>query len=107
MVKNIFLFLFLLSFLVASSQCLQENKANEYKIKAEKISKNELKKKSAFLQFAKYYEYACECEKGTAREEELISLINRLVDVNVNYHHERYGVLEKIYKCKTLKSSKP
>jgi len=106
MIKNIFLFLFLFSTFLASSQCLQDKKAKEFQLKAQKTSKVELKKKSAYLQIAKYYEYVCECKSGTNREDKLITLINRLVDVNKSYHDEKYGIIEKIFKCKTLKKSK-
>lgn len=95
------------STVLASSQCMQEKKANEYKVKAKNTPKHELKKKSAFLQLSKYYEYVCECNNGTSREKELIMLINRLVDVNKSYHLEKYGALDKVYKCKTLKNNHP
>ena len=104
-IKGLFLVLFFGLSINLSAQC-QDDVVNNYLAKAKKVEKTNLKERSAFLQLAKYYKYKCECENGSNRPKELVSLINRIVDVNRKYHHNKYAVLEEVTSCKTLSSKR-
>ena len=105
--KHIFIVLLFFSAVGVFSQCKDFKTAKEYKAKSLKVSKENIKEKSAYLQIAKYYEYICECNNGTNREKKLITLINRIVDVNKSFHLEKYGALVEVVKCKSLKKKLP
>lgn len=83
------------------SQCKQE-KIKDFELKSETNKRIPLKERSAYRSLAKYYRLTCECSKGTKRSEELIALINRIVDVNRKYHHNKYATLNKVTTCKSL-----
>ncbi len=103
--KKIFLVLFLGVSFGVFAQC-QDDLIDNYLAKAKKVEKINLKEKSAYEQLAKYYQYMCECKNGTDRPKKLVSLINRIVDVNREYHQNKYAVLEMVTSCKTKPSKR-
>lgn len=83
------------------SQCKQE-KIKDFELKSKKKENISLKERSAYRSLSRYYRLTCECSNGTKRSKELIVLINRIVDVNRKYHHNKYATLKKVTTCKSL-----
>jgi len=104
-INNLLLVLFFGLSLNVFSQC-HDNLVADYLTKLKKTKKTNLKERSAYMQLTKYYQYTCECEKGTDRPKELVILINRIVDVNKKYYHNKYAVLNRVTSCKSIPSKR-
>lgn len=98
-IKEILLVIFFVVSIKAFSQC-NKNVVDNYLSKAKIVEKTNLKESSAYRQLAKYYQYICECKNGSDRPKKLVTLINRIVDVNSRYHQNKYAILKSVTKCK-------
>lgn len=97
-------FLFIIIPVFSYSQCPGAT-AISYKNKARNLGPQEFSKQQAYIQLATYYAYKCECENGSPRSAQLVSMINSLVDTYSAYTKNAYGTMSKVSSCKSQDGS--
>lgn len=79
--------------------------AISYKNKAQNLGAKEFSKREAYIWLATYYAYKCECDNGSPRAQQLVSMINRVVDTYSAYTKNAYGTISKVSSCKSQDGS--
>ena len=98
--KKIFFLVIIIIPAIFYSQCPGAT-AISYKNKAKNLGPQEFSKQQAYIQLATYYAYKCECENGSPRSAQLVSMINSLVDTYSAYTKNAYGTMSKVSSCKS------